>query len=185
MLGFLESPFIFFFFYGVRSWLLHFEYSEFSLMNSKKPTTRRIKNPQHVIMPANCAEISKVTSGDGNWILRDLGPPEAKAFDRKFSSCIRLWNTTIKNWSRHHLENFISFPLIYKFVGIRRVLTELEADNWKHRSNYTVTLNSCFVRFLFFPPSPLRDKIGIFVSISQFPSSFRLPHASLMLLTFQ
>ena len=34
-------------------------------------------------MPANCAEISKVTSGGGNWILRDLGPPEAKAFDRK------------------------------------------------------------------------------------------------------
>ena len=29
-------------------------------------------------MPANCAEISKVTSGGGNWILRDLGPPEAK-----------------------------------------------------------------------------------------------------------
>ena len=33
-------------------------------------------------MPANCAEISKVTSGGGNWILRDLGPPEAKVFDR-------------------------------------------------------------------------------------------------------
>ena len=46
----------------------------------------------------------------------------------------------MKNWFHHHLENFISFLLIYKFVGIRRVLTELEADNWKHRSNYTVTL---------------------------------------------
>ena len=41
-------------------------------------------------MPANCAEISKVTSCGGNWILRDLGPSEAKAFDRKNSSCIRL-----------------------------------------------------------------------------------------------
>ena len=41
-------------------------------------------------MPANCAEISKVTSGGGNWILQDLGPQEAKAFDRKYSSCIRL-----------------------------------------------------------------------------------------------
>ena len=41
-------------------------------------------------MLANYAEISKVTSGGGNWILRDLGPPEAKAFDRKYSSCIRL-----------------------------------------------------------------------------------------------
>ena len=92
-------------------------------------------------LPANCAEISKVTSGSGNWILRDLGPPEAKAFDRKYSSCIRLWNTTMKNWFRYHLDNFISFPLIYRFVGIRRVLTELEADNWKHRSNYTVTLS--------------------------------------------
>ena len=29
---------------------------------------------------------------------------------------------------------------IYRFAGIRRILTELEADNWKHRSNYTVTL---------------------------------------------
>ena len=59
-------------------------------MNSKKPTTRRIKNSQHDFLPADCAEISKVTSGGGNWILRDLGPPEAKAFDRKYSSCIRL-----------------------------------------------------------------------------------------------
>ena len=47
------------------------------------------KFPAH-FLPANCAEISKVTSGGGNWILRDLGPPEAKAFDRKYSSCIRL-----------------------------------------------------------------------------------------------
>ena len=28
-----------------------------------------------------------------------------------------------------HLENFISFPLIYRFASIRCVLTELEADN--------------------------------------------------------
>ena len=28
------------------------------------------------------------------------------------------------------------------FEGIRRVLTELEADHWKHRSNYTVTLRT-------------------------------------------
>ena len=41
-------------------------------------------------MPAKCAEISKVASGGGNWILWDLGLPEAKAFDRKYSSCIRL-----------------------------------------------------------------------------------------------
>ena len=43
--------------------------------------------------------------------------------------------------SPDHLENFISFPLIYRFAGIQRVLTELEADHWKHRSNYTVTLS--------------------------------------------
>ena len=65
-------------------------------MSSKKPTTRRIKNSQY-FLPANCAEISKVTSGGGNWILRDLGPLKAKAFDRKYSSCIRLLNTTMKN----------------------------------------------------------------------------------------
>ena len=92
-------------------------------------------------MPANCAEISRVTSDGGNWILRDLGPPEAKAFDRKYSSCICLWNT-------RDLENFVSFPLIYRFAGIRRVLTELEGDNWKHRSNYTVTLKVLFLERL-------------------------------------
>ena len=91
-------------------------------------------------MPANCAEIGKVTSGGRNWILLDLESPEAKAFDRKYSSCIRLWNTIMKKWFHHHLENFISFPLIYRFAGIRRVLTELEAENLKHHSNYTVTL---------------------------------------------
>ena len=72
--------------------------------------------------------------------FRELEPSMRKVFDRKYSSYIRLWNTIMKNWFRHHLENFISFPLIYRFAGIRRVLTELEADNWKHRSNYTVTL---------------------------------------------
>ena len=41
-------------------------------------------------MPVSCAEISKVTSGGGSWILRDMGPPEAKAFGQKYSSCTRL-----------------------------------------------------------------------------------------------
>ena len=57
-------------------------------IQTKRPTNLCFH--QHVFLPANCAEISKVTSGGGNWILRDLGPPEAKAFDRKYSSCIRL-----------------------------------------------------------------------------------------------
>ena len=35
----------------------------------------------------------------------------------------------MKTSFRHHLENFISFTLIYRFAGIRRVLIELEADN--------------------------------------------------------
>ena len=60
------------------------------LMSSKKPTTQGNKKSPARYMPANCAEISKVTSGGANWILWDLGPPEAKAFDRKYSSCIRL-----------------------------------------------------------------------------------------------
>ena len=84
-------------------------------------------------MPANCTKISKVTSGGGNWILRDMGRESVR-------SEIQLLYSFMKNWFRHHLDNFISFPLIYRFAGIRRVLTELEADNWKHRSNYTVTL---------------------------------------------
>ena len=51
-------------------------------MNKKSPAR---------YMSANCAEISKVTSGGGSLILRDFGPPEANAFDRKYSMyCIRL-----------------------------------------------------------------------------------------------
>ena len=55
-------------------------------MSSKKPMNHATnkKFPAR-FLPANCAEISKVTSGGGNRILRDLGPPEAKAFDRKYT----------------------------------------------------------------------------------------------------
>ena len=125
--GWIFKKSVYFFFYGVRSWLLHFEYSEYSLISSKKTNHATNKKFQARFLPANCAEISKVTSGGGNWILRDLGPPEAKTFDLKYSSFIRLWNTTMKIWFRHHLEN----------------LTELEADHWKHCSNYTLTLRTC------------------------------------------
>ena len=59
-------------------------------MSSKKPNHARNKKSPARYLPANCAEISKVTSGGGHWILRDLEPPEAKAFDRKYSSFIRL-----------------------------------------------------------------------------------------------
>ena len=47
---------------------------KFSLISSKKPTmhARNKKSPARY-MPANCAEISKVTSDGGNWILRDFG----------------------------------------------------------------------------------------------------------------
>ena len=45
-------------------------------MSSKKPNYARNKKSTARYMPANCAEISKVTSGGGNWILRDLEPPE-------------------------------------------------------------------------------------------------------------
>ena len=59
-------------------------------MSSKKNNYAANKKFPELFLPANCAEISKATSGGGNWILRDLGPPEAKAFDRKYRSCIRL-----------------------------------------------------------------------------------------------
>ena len=35
-------------------------------------------------------------------------------------------------------REFYKLSIIYSFAGTRRVLTELEADNRKHRSNYTV-----------------------------------------------
>ena len=140
MLGFLESPITFF--YGARSWLLHCECSEFSLMSSKKSTTRRIKNSQHVYCLQTVLKLARwqmvaEIGFCGTWDLqkrkRSIG-----------NTALVLWNTTMKNWFRHHLENFISFPLIHRFAGIRRVLTELEADNWKHRSNYTVTLRLAY-----------------------------------------
>ena len=58
-------------------------------------------------MPANCAEISSVTSGGENWILPDFGPPEAKVFDQKYSSCIRL--NEIKLWTT-------DFGIIYRIL---------------------------------------------------------------------
>ena len=81
---------IYFFFYGVRSWLLHFEYSEFSLMSSKKPTTRRIKNSQHVFGLQTVLKLVRWQVVAEIGFLRDLGPLEVKAFDQKYSSCIRL-----------------------------------------------------------------------------------------------
>ena len=59
-------------------------------MSSKKTNHATNKKFPARFLPANSAEISKVTSGGGNWILRDLGPTEAKPFDQKYSSCIRL-----------------------------------------------------------------------------------------------
>ena len=46
----------------------------------------------------------------------------------------------MKNGFRHHLENCISFPLIYRFAGIRRALTELEADIKPENTAQTITL---------------------------------------------
>ena len=47
-------------------------------MSSKKTNhATNKKSPAHY-MPANCAEISKVASGGGNWILQDLGLQKRK-----------------------------------------------------------------------------------------------------------
>ena len=63
---------------------------------------------------------------------------------------VKKWNKQFELWCshlfinqksfHHHLDNFVSYPLIYKFVGIGCVLTELHTENWKHRSRWTVTL---------------------------------------------
>ena len=58
-------------------------------------------------MPANCAEIGKVSSGGGNWILPDFGSTEAKVFDQKYSSCIRL--NEIQLWTT-------DFGIIYRIL---------------------------------------------------------------------
>ena len=51
-----------------------------------------------------------------------------------------VYNQKYFKYIHHHLDNFISFPLIYRFVGNRCVLTKLHTKNWKHRSRWTVTL---------------------------------------------
>ena len=38
------------------------------------------------------------------------------------------------------LENFISFSVIYRFIGLRHEITEICPISQKHRSNWTVTL---------------------------------------------
>ena len=87
-MGFLESLFTCFLWCPFLTFTFRIlgvfvdEHSKTNYMTNKKIPA--------LFLPANCAEISKVTSGGGNLILRDLGPPEAKAFDRKYSSCIRL-----------------------------------------------------------------------------------------------
>ena len=60
-------------------------------------------------MPANCAEISKVTSGGGNWILRDLGPPEAES--------VRSEIQLLYSFMKYDYEKLIS-PSFRKFYKL-------------------------------------------------------------------
>ena len=45
---------------------------DFYMSNTRSLFHARNKKSPARYMPENCAEISKVTSGGGNWILRDL-----------------------------------------------------------------------------------------------------------------
>ena len=90
MLGFLESPFTFFLWCPFLTFTFRISgvfVDELYMQKANHATNKRF--PAR-FLPANCAEISEVTSSGGNWILRDLGTSEAIAFDRKYSSCIRL-----------------------------------------------------------------------------------------------
>ena len=42
-----------------------------------------------------------------------------------YGARIRLQTKIFKQTSHHHLDDFKGFPLIYRFVGVRCVLTEL------------------------------------------------------------
>ena len=51
------------------------------------------------------------------------------------------------------LDNFMNFPLIYRFVG------EIHAENWKHCSRWAVTLNEQELQWKIIPLQYL-EKVG-------------------------
>ena len=74
---------------------------------------------------------------------RPLGIPESrenKVWKTRRSFSLFIWNYQKKINS--DLENLISFSVIYRFIGLRHETTEICSINWKHSSNWTVTLNT-------------------------------------------
>ena len=86
--------------------------------------------------------------------FQELEPSMWKAFRNTALVFVYEIYTTMKNGLCHHLENFRSFPVMYRFEGIRCILMELEADNRKRRSNYMVTLkvNGFLVKCIYMYP---------------------------------
>ena len=96
-------------------------------MSSKKLTTRRIKNSQHVICLQTVLKLARsqvvVEIGFcGTWDLQKR-KRSIRNTALVFVYEIRLKTDFAIIWE------FYKLPLIYRFAGIRHVLTELEADN--------------------------------------------------------
>ena len=71
-----------------------------------------------------------MSNDSGKRKLSNLGPPEGKRLIKKkqradFQSQLRF----SKNKLYIHLENFISFSVIYRFRGLRRISNEIQSDN--------------------------------------------------------
>ena len=98
---------------------------EFSLNACRKSIMRTIKNPQDGI---RVKIVLKLTNKLKMVEIETISRVDVKKWNKQFE----LWwshlfykPTFLKQYFHHHLDNFISFPLVYSFVGIWCVLTEL------------------------------------------------------------
>ena len=99
-----------YFFYGVRSWLLHFEYSEFSLTSSKKTSHTTNKKFPTRFLPANCAEISKMTSGNAALVsVYEIWKTDASDFT---ASIEEMLNTLLEEGTETVLLGDFNFDYI-------------------------------------------------------------------------
>ena len=91
---------------------------------------RTIKNPQHGIR----AQMVLKLTWQPHWRLK------VKALVWIMMLAF-LYKQKKLNKFHHHLDNFISFHLIYRlWASEAYLIAKLHTENWKHRSKWTVTL---------------------------------------------
>ena len=97
-------------------------------MSSKKSTMRGIKNPQHVL----CLQTVLKLAIDKWWLKLDfagLGTSRSESVRSEIQLLHSFMKYDYEKLISPSFREFISFPLIYRFAGIPRVLRESEAEN--------------------------------------------------------